>query len=74
MTTAARYANSSSVSSWSPTASRLWKLLMALKPAHLVKAIEGMKALSKNGFRYPIPPYGVQMDVRAGMNVSYGNK
>jgi uncharacterized protein (DUF169 family) len=48
------------------------ELLMALRPEHLVKAIEGMKALSKNGFRYPIPPYGVQMDVRAGMGVTYG--
>jgi uncharacterized protein (DUF169 family) len=50
------------------------ELLMALKPADLVKAIEGMKALSRNGFRYPIPPYGVQMDVRAGMGVTYDKK
>jgi uncharacterized protein (DUF169 family) len=48
------------------------ELLMAIKPADLVKTIAGMKALSKNGFRYPIPPYGVQMDVRAGMGVTYG--
>ena len=34
-------------------------------------AITGMKALSKNGFRYPFPQYGVQQDVRAGMAVSY---
>lgn len=50
------------------------EMLMALKPAHLAKAIEGMKALAKNGLRYPIPPYGIQSDVRAGMGVSYAKK
>jgi hypothetical protein len=38
---------------------------------YLIKAIAGMKALAKNGFRYPFPQYGVQQDVRAGMAVSY---
>ena len=33
-----------------------------------------MKALAKNGFRYPFPQYGVQQDVRAGMAVSYGER
>ena len=47
---------------------------MALKPSHLEKAIAGMKALSKNGSCYPIPPYGIQSDVRAGMSVSYSKK
>ena len=47
------------------------EMLMATPPEHLLKAIEGMKALSKNGFRYPFPQYGVQQDVRAGMAVSY---
>jgi hypothetical protein len=46
-------------------------MLMALSPAHLAKAIVGMKALAKNGLRYPISPYGIQSDVRAGMGVSY---
>ncbi|MBW7965995.1 DUF169 domain-containing protein [Bradyrhizobium sp. BR 10261] len=50
------------------------EMLMALKPHHLAKAIEGMKALAKNGLRYPIPPYGIQSDVRAGMGVSYAKK
>jgi uncharacterized protein (DUF169 family) len=50
------------------------EMLMALKPTHLAKAIEGMKALARNGLRYPIPPYGIQSDVRAGMGVSYGKK
>jgi uncharacterized protein (DUF169 family) len=47
------------------------EMLMALSPAHLAKAIAGMKALAKNGLRYPIAPYGIQSDVRAGMGVSY---
>ena len=47
------------------------EMLMATPPEHLLRAIEGMKALSKNGFRYPFPQYGVQQDVRAGMAVSY---
>jgi uncharacterized protein (DUF169 family) len=50
------------------------ELLMALKPAQLAKAVDGLKHLSANGLRYPIPPYGVQNDVRAGMAVSYGQK
>jgi len=50
------------------------EMLMALKPSHLVKAIAGMKALAKNGLRYPIPPYGIQSDVRDGMGVSYAKK
>ncbi|MFT3779507.1 MAG: DUF169 domain-containing protein [Ottowia sp.] len=50
------------------------EMLMALKPAHLAKALEGLAALSRNGLRYPIPPYEVQSDVRAGMQVSYGKK
>lgn len=47
------------------------EMLMALKPSDLAKAVAGMKALAKNGLRYPIPPYGIQSDVRAGMGVSY---
>jgi hypothetical protein len=50
------------------------EMLMALSPAHLAKAITGMKALAKNGLRYPIAPYGIQSDVRAGMGVSYARK
>ena len=47
------------------------EMLMALPPEQLGKAIDGMRALAKNGFRYPFPQYGVQQDVRAGMAVSY---
>jgi uncharacterized protein (DUF169 family) len=50
------------------------EMLMALPPDQLVKAIEGMRALSKNGFRYPFAQYGVQQDVRAGMAVSYPDR
>jgi uncharacterized protein (DUF169 family) len=47
------------------------EMLMALPPKYLPIAIEGLRALAANGLRYPIAPYGVQMDVRAGMGVSY---
>ena len=50
------------------------EMLMAAPPEFLDQAIAGMKALSKNGFRYPFPQYGVQQDVRAGMAVSYGER
>ncbi len=47
------------------------ELLMALPPHYLPKVIAGLEALSRNGLRYPIPSYGVNNDVRAGMGVSY---
>jgi len=50
------------------------EMLMAMPPKYLPIAIEGMKALAKNGLRYPIAPYGVQNDVRAGMAASYSAK
>lgn len=50
------------------------EMLMALKPEQLAKALQGLAALARNGLRYPIPPYEVQSDVRAGMSVSYGKK
>jgi uncharacterized protein (DUF169 family) len=50
------------------------EMLMALPPNMLAKAIDGMTALAKNGFRYPFPQYGVQQDVRDGMAVSYAPK
>jgi uncharacterized protein (DUF169 family) len=48
------------------------ELLMAIPPDYLPKVIEGLEALSRNGLRYPIPPYGINNDARAGMGVSYG--
>ena len=47
------------------------EILMALAPPDIVKALEGMRALAGNGLRYPFPPYGIQMGVRAGMAASY---
>ncbi|MEZ5549533.1 MAG: DUF169 domain-containing protein [Pseudomonadales bacterium] len=49
------------------------ELLMALPPQFLPKIIAGLEALSRNGLRYPIAPYGVNNDVRAGMGVSYAS-
>jgi uncharacterized protein (DUF169 family) len=50
------------------------EMLMALVPRDLARAIEGMKALAKNGLRYPIPPYGIQSDARAGLGASYPSR
>jgi uncharacterized protein (DUF169 family) len=47
------------------------EMLMTLSPRDLPKAIAGMQALAKNGLRYPIPQYGIQVDVRAGLGASY---
>ena len=47
------------------------ELLMAIPPAYLPKVIDGLDHLSRNGLRYPIAPYGVNNDARAGMGVSY---
>lgn len=49
------------------------ELLMAIPPSYLPAVIRGLEALSRNGLRYPIAPYGVNNDVRAGMGVSYDN-
>ncbi len=48
------------------------ELLMAMPPEFLPKTLAGLEQLSRNGLRYPIPQYGVNNDVRAGMGVSYG--
>ena len=50
------------------------EMLMALPPDYLPKAIAGMEALAKNGFRYPFPQYGIQQDVRDGMAKSYPDR
>ena len=47
------------------------EMLMALPPALIAKALDGMAALSKNGLRYPFPQYGIGQDVRDGMAESY---
>jgi uncharacterized protein (DUF169 family) len=50
------------------------EMLMAAPPEYLSKAIAGMEALAKNGFRYPFPQYGIQMDPREGMARSYPDR
>jgi uncharacterized protein (DUF169 family) len=49
------------------------ELLIALPPSFLPKVIAGLDALAGNGLRYPIAPYGINSDARAGMGVSYGS-
>ncbi len=49
-------------------------MLMALPPRYLAQAIDGMKALAKNGIRYPVAPYGIQNDVRSGLATAYAGK
>ena len=48
------------------------ELLMAMPPSFLPGALDGLDALAGNGLRYPIPPYGVQNDARAGLGRSFG--
>ncbi|MCC6382088.1 MAG: DUF169 domain-containing protein [Dehalococcoidia bacterium] len=50
------------------------ELLLALPPGFLPRAVAGMERLAANGLRYPIPPYGIQADARAGMAASYGGR
>ncbi len=47
------------------------EMLMALTAPDIAKALDGMRALARNGLRYPFASYGIQADVRAGMAVSY---
>ena len=48
------------------------ELLLAIPPSFLPKALEGLKALSANGLRYPIPNHGLNMSPAASMKQSYG--
>ena len=50
------------------------ELLMAMPPKYLPGALEGLERLARNGLRYPIPPYGVQSDARAGLGRSYPDR
>lgn len=47
------------------------EMLMAAPAEHMAQAIAGMQVLAGNGFRYPFPSYGIQQDVRAGMEATY---
>ncbi len=48
------------------------EMLIALSPNDLVKALHGLEKLHQNGFRYPVPQYGIQIDARSGLEASYG--
>jgi len=48
------------------------ELLIALPPSFLPKALDGLRALSANGLRYPIPNHGLDKSPLASMNKSYG--
>ena len=50
------------------------ELLMAIPPRFLPGVVEGLATLSRNGLRYPVPPYGIQADAQAGLAVSYADK
>jgi len=50
------------------------EMLMALPPSDLARAVEGLAGLSKAGLRYPIMPYGPQIDPAEGMAKSYADK
>ena len=47
------------------------QVVVSMKPEALPKALEGLRMLSKNGLRYPIPPYGVSVDIMDGLPASY---
>ena len=47
---------------------------MALPPSYLPKAIEGMRALNKNGFRYPFATWGIQSSPMESLRVSYPDR
>lgn len=47
------------------------ELLMALPPSFLPKALAGLAELSRNGFRYPIPPTSIQADPTPILALSY---
>jgi uncharacterized protein (DUF169 family) len=50
------------------------EMLMAMPPAYLTKAIEGMARLSENGLRYPIASLGIQADAAPILARSYGDR
>lgn len=47
------------------------EMLMAMPPRYLALVVEGLRALSAQGIRYPIPPYGIESDARSGMGITY---
>jgi uncharacterized protein (DUF169 family) len=50
------------------------EMLMAIPPRFLPKVIDGLAKLSRNGFRYPIAPLGVQHSPSASLARSYPDR
>lgn len=50
------------------------EMLLAMPPDEFARGIEGLHGLAKSGLRYPIPPYGSQMDPSFGMGASYPDR
>ncbi len=50
------------------------EMLMALPPHYLPKVLDGLAKLSRNGFRYPISPWGVQNSPSASLARSYPDR
>jgi len=46
-------------------------MILSMKPADLLTAVKGLELLNKRGLRFPVPPYGIQMDVMEGLGASY---
>lgn len=42
-----------------------------MKPTDLVRAVNGVEQLFKNGLRYPIAPYSLTTDMIDGLPKSY---
>ncbi len=47
------------------------EMLLAMPPDEFMRGLEGLAGIGKVGLRYPIPPYGTQMDPALGMGKSY---
>lgn len=50
------------------------EMLMAMPPSYLPQAVAGLKALSDNGLRYPIPNHGLQKSPLDSLEASYGKQ
>ena len=48
-----------------------WEIRVTFKPEGLVRALEGVEAMWKNGLRYPIASYSLTTDMLAGLPPHY---
>lgn len=48
-----------------------WELRVTMTPQDLVKAVDGMEKLAKNGLRYPIASYSLTTDMMDGLPPHY---